>query len=101
MLYCILRSTLLSLVLSACAASHLNAHSPKLTENEVVAIANQAAEASGADLSQFSKPEAYFEYVAKDYNWAVFYQGIKPTIGNHFLVVVNDRTRGTQLSGGL
>jgi hypothetical protein len=90
-----------SLILGGCAACPHTAHSPRLSEGEAVAIANRAAEASGANLSQFQTPEAHYEYVSKDCTWSVFYQGVKPTIGNHFLVVVNDCTRATQLSGGL
>ncbi|WP_371281817.1 hypothetical protein [Dokdonella sp.] len=101
MLHRIFHSILFSLLLNGCAASHRNAHSPQLSEKEVVAIANQAAQDSGADLSQFLTPEAHFEYVAKDFTWAVFYRGVEPAIGNHFLVVVNDRTGAAQLSGGL
>jgi hypothetical protein len=92
---------LVLLTLAACAACPRAAHSPQLSETEVVAIANRAAEASGADLSHFRTPEAHYEYVSKDCTWAVFYQGVEPTVGNHFLVVVNDCTRATQLSGGL
>jgi hypothetical protein len=95
------------LLLSALAlggCDHLQmriSHTPRLSEGEVLSIANRAAEAAGADLLQFKKPEAHFEYVSKDYNWSVFYDGLKPTIGNHFLVIVSDTTRNTDIIGGL
>ena len=88
-------------VFVGCAACPNTAHNPKLSESEVEAIANSAAKASGADLSQFHAPELHYEYVSKDCTWSVFYQGIKPMIGNHFLVVVNDCTRAARVWGGL
>lgn len=101
MLQRILYLVLASLLSGGCAACPRTAHNSLLSESEAVVIANHAAEASGVDLSQFHAPEAHYEYVSKDCTWSVFYQGIKPTIGNHFLVVVNDCTSETQVSGGL
>ena len=92
---------LVSFALASCAACPSTGHNPKLSESDVVAIANRAAKASGADLSQFHEPDPHYEYVSRNCTWSVFYQGIRPTIGNHFLVIVNDCTRATQLSGGL
>jgi len=98
-----IQALLLSVVaLSGCAYLQMRvAHDPRLSEAEVLSIANRAAEAAGADLLQFKKPEAHFEYVSKDYSWSVFYVGVKPMIGNHFLVVVSDTTRKTRVAGGM
>mgnify|MGYP006951327575 CR=1 FL=1 len=73
----------------------------RLTETEVLAIANRKAEASGIDLSKYHAPEAHYEYIPKDCAWSVSYEGIKPDIGNVFFVVVNDNTRAAELELGL
>jgi hypothetical protein len=91
----------LFVVLIACAGSGRYSHAPRLTEEHVIAIANAAARDEHADLSKYRAPQAYFEYVKKDWSWAIFYDGIEPTIGNHFMVVVDDRTGDAEVVRGL
>jgi hypothetical protein len=91
---------LTALVFNGCSACPRGEHIPRLAETEVLSIANNAAQKSGADLSKFHAPHASFEYVEKNCTWSVFYEGIGSTIGNHFLVIVNDNTRSAQLLGG-
>jgi len=99
---CIQVLLLCAVALNGCAYLEMRVpHTPRLSKAEVLSLANSAAQAAGADLLQFKRPEAHFEYVRKDYSWSVFYDGFKPTIGNHFLVVVSDTTRTTQVVGGL
>ena len=86
--------------LASCSACPRGEHIPRLAEAEVLSIANGAARKSGADLSKFNVPQAHFEYVEKNCTWSVFYEGVGSTIGNHFLVIINDNTRRTQLFGG-
>jgi hypothetical protein len=89
------------LALGSCAACPRSSHTPRLSEREVLTIANHAIEASGTDLSQFHAPEAHYDYVSKDCTWSVFYEGIKPDFGNVWLVVVNDNTRAARVDRGL
>lgn len=77
------------------------AHTSRLAETEVLAIANHKAEASGIDLSKYHAPEAHYEYSSKDCTWSVSYEGIKPDFGNVFFIVVNDHTQAAELELGL
>lgn len=87
-------------VLTSCSACPRGEHIPRLSEVEVLTIANDAARRAGTDLSKFNVPQAYFEYVDNNCTWSVLYEGIGDTIGNHFLVIVDDNTRQAQLFGG-
>jgi hypothetical protein len=89
------------LVASGCVALSQCKSGASLSELEAISIANSAAAEAGADLSTFKPPKAFFQYVEKDCTWSVFYDGIKPRPGNHFLVVVDDKTRQTTFVGGL
>lgn len=89
------------IVVSGCTEAARAEHSAHMDREKVIEIANRAAKEAAADLTKFKAPEAYFEYVKKDWSWAVFYEGIEPTIGNHFLVVVDDRTGHATMVGGL
>jgi DNA-binding transcriptional regulator YdaS (Cro superfamily) len=84
---------------SACA--RFGVHSAHLNRMQVISIANHAAAEEGADLSRYKEPEVYFEYVKKDWTWAVFYDGIQPGFGSHFTVIVDDRTGHAAVEGGL
>ena len=83
---------------SSCPKGH---HVPQLKEADAISIANDAAKKEGVNLSKFRTPDAHFEYVDKNCTWAVFYEGIEPLIGNHFLVVVDDGSRETEFVQGL
>jgi hypothetical protein len=74
--------------------------SPRLSENEVIAIANNAAERAGHILSEYDKPRAKFNFVSKDSTWTVFYDGKIPAPGNHFMIWVKDQTGETQVMEG-
>ena len=73
---------------------------PKLSESEVVQIANSAAKAAGFKLSNFQKPNVRYERVEKNGTWSVLYDGKEVRLGNHFDVIVEDATkRATVLPG--
>jgi hypothetical protein len=74
--------------------------SKQLKVDEVIQIANMAAQEAGYNLSEFKKPKAYFGLGKKDQTWTVFYDGKILKHGNHFLVWVNDITRKTQVMPG-
>jgi hypothetical protein len=82
------------LLLSGCA------HTPRMTQPEVVRVAGQAGEAVGYSLTHYKEPEAHFEFTDKDRTWSVFYEGRELLPGNHFLVVIDDRTKATKVIDG-
>ena len=91
----------ITLFLASCSACPRGEHVPRLAEADVISIANDAARKSGTDLSKFRAPEAHFQYVDKNCTWSVFYEGVGSTMGNHFLIIVDDTSRRTQVFGGL
>ena len=61
--------------------------------------ANHAAEAEGYDLKEFAAPKITFDLQAN--HWRLFYEGIvEPAPGNHFFVLVDDRTGETSVRHG-
>jgi hypothetical protein len=93
---------LLSLLSASCTAKHdsvLSKTPPKtnLSAEKVVALANAEAIRQGRDLNKCEPPRAVYEYT-----WTVFYEGkgeVK-TVGNHFLVWVDDQTSECKLIPG-
>ncbi|MGA3287614.1 MAG: hypothetical protein ABSD46_09320 [Bacteroidota bacterium] len=71
-----------------------------MSENEVISIANHAAEKAGHILSKYDKPKAKFNFISQDSTWTVFYDGIIPAPGNHFMILVKDQTGETQVMEG-
>lgn len=74
---------------------------PRRDELEVIAIAKEAAQKSGYDPNRYGPPEVRYEPVEEDRTWSVIFHGLNDVIGNHFLVVVDDRTGRAALHGGL
>jgi hypothetical protein len=72
---------------------------PKLSESEVVQIANSAAKAAGFKLSDFQKPNVR-ERVEKNGTWSVFYNGKEVRLGNHFDVIVEEATKRATVRPG-
>lgn len=87
------------IALASCVAG-TRSDRPRLTESEVLSLADSAAGRSGEDLTRFEPGEAHFEFVDHDHTWSVFYLGIVQQPGKHFLVIVNDRTKSTKVFGG-
>jgi len=76
------------------------AHVPHMTQSQVILAAGHAGQAAGYLLVDYEEPDAHFEFTDKDRTWSVFYQGRVASPGNHFLVVVDDRTAATRVVGG-
>jgi len=73
-----------------------------LSEAEVIGIANNAATLAGIALRDFHTPVARLrpDANAKICTWSVYYNGRKPTLGNHFWVLVEDQTKRTTFIPG-
>ena len=98
----IVPTLLLPILLAGCAGSCGKADSPpRMSAAAVIGIANAEARRNGVDLSRVLAPEAHFEYVRKDCTWSVFYEGQGATIGNHFLVVVDDVSGSADFHPGM
>ena len=77
---------------TAPTASDAKADGARLGQAQVVRIAAEAATKHGYRLADYKDPEAHYQFTHKDQTWSVFYDGKVPTPGNHFLVVIDDRT---------
>jgi hypothetical protein len=87
--------------LSACNPCSRADRSPRLTEVEVVAIADALARNEGYDLNQWHKGLAHFEPADPDCTWVVAYDSLGNALPGQFLVQVNDNTKRASLDGGM
>jgi hypothetical protein len=77
------------------------ARSPRMSQQDVVRVANRAASEAGYKVADYKEPEAHFEFVRKDGSWTVFFVRKPPTpAGGHFQVWVDDKTSKTQVMPG-
>jgi hypothetical protein len=77
------------------------AHSPNMSQADVIRLANRAAEDAGYKLAGYKAPETHYEFVRKDKTWTVFFVMKPPTpAGGHFQVWVDDRTGKTEVMRG-
>ena len=84
-----------SILLASCV------HTPHMTRTSVIQVANHAAETEGFNLEHFERPDASFESDYNEHMWTVFYtRRDVPPNGNHFDVVVDDRTGKTFILKG-
>ena len=81
---------------AACAV----AGEPTLKEAGVIKLSNAAAQKKGYRLADYGPPKAHYEYVHKDGSWSVFYEGKRRLPGNHFIVVIQDKTQKVELMPG-
>jgi hypothetical protein len=91
----------IALFLSGCA--HLN----QITEADALRIADRAATKAGVRLADFEPRPVV---VRKGNDWLVMYEGKTPPplpdgrvelkLGNHFTVLVDDRTGEARIMGG-
>src|SRR5262249_32946804 len=86
-------------------------HKPKMSQAQVVQVANTAATAQGFILSEYGTPNARFEFPDRDWTWMVMYDLKLQTpwgprlpapqsahgAPQHFFVTVDDRTGTTKL----
>ena len=73
---------------------------PILSGAEVIAIANTEASRQGYDLAEYEVPCTEYELTAHNQDWLVFYKGKEQVPGNHFLVIIDDRTGKSRLARG-
>jgi hypothetical protein len=78
-----------------------------LTLGEALQIAEDAAVKRGMSLADFQSPWFRYDYDLHypdlgqgDYAWAFGFEGKVPAPANHFMVIVNDRTRYAQFIPG-
>src|SRR5688572_2227261 len=71
-----------------------------LKEHEVIKLANAAAMKKGYKLEDYEKPKAKYEVSWEPASWIVSYQGKLRAPGNHFFVIVDDKTKSTELWPG-
>jgi hypothetical protein len=77
---------------------------PRLSKVEVIRLADAEARRHGYDLRAFERPEAHYNYVERDDTWWVSYEGKAingmTTVGNHFSVTIEDKTKKLWLIPG-
>jgi hypothetical protein len=71
---------------------------PRLTMPEVEKIVVEALQIRGTDLARYRSPS--IRYDAEAGAWWLFYNGVVPMPGNHFVVRVNDETGETSFMPG-
>jgi hypothetical protein len=71
-----------------------------LSRDKAVRLADDAALKKGYSLVDFLPPRVFYQFLKKDRTWSIFYEGKVAKPGNHFLVVVDDRTRAAQVLPG-
>lgn len=73
----------------------------RLTKEQVLVLASQAASKEGYLLSQYVPGRIEYEYTKKDGTWTVFFKRPNPeTVGGNFLVWVTDATGETKVMPG-
>jgi hypothetical protein len=92
-----LLAVVLAIPFSVVAAPALPA---KLTEDQVIKLANAAAKRSGYKLEDHEAPKARYEAEGRGGSWYVFYQAKARRPGGHFYVTVDDRTKSTEVWPG-
>ena len=75
-------------------------HVPELSEAEVIDIANGVAKSAGYRLEDYALPDAHFEYTKRTCTWSIFYSRIDDAEPGHFHVILNDRTKKSDVFGG-
>jgi hypothetical protein len=80
-------------------------HKPQMTAADVIQVANQAAQNAGYKLTDYEAPNISFELTKRNHKWHVHYEGKAEENlaipGSDFSIVVDDRTRKTELVRGL
>lgn len=72
----------------------------RLAASQAIELASTAAKREGVDLTKFRSPSLCFDASKPQRTWAVFYDGVELSPGNHFLVSVRDTTGATKLMWG-
>ena len=98
---CILTIAILILVSGCNGCDRRLDHAPRLSEREVMLIAEESARRNGYELANYSITTFEYEYVERDCHWTIVFNGKSDIIGNHFLVSIDDRTGTARVAGGL
>ena len=92
---------LLFILLCGCAAV---SSAPRLTANEAIRLADAEARHQGYDLRAYERPTPHYNYLHRDDTWWVSYEGKSvngmTTVGNHFSVTIEDKTKKLWLIPG-
>jgi hypothetical protein len=91
----------LTVLLSSCVACPSREHTASLTTAQVTRIAEQAARSAGYELRRYGPAEVHFEFARPDCTWVVFFSSLGESMPGHFSVRVHDRTKRTEIFGGL
>ena len=73
----------------------------KLSQAEVIRLANAAAQKDGRDLTKYEAPEPHYEYLRKDDTWVIFYMRKIPAPGSDFSVRIQDKTKKVEVVPGM
>jgi hypothetical protein len=99
-----LRYRIVILVVALLAGCATAPTAPRLSEAEVIRIADAEARRHGYDLRAYERPKAHYNYVHRDETWWVSYEGKAvngmTTVGNHFSVTIEDKTKKLWLIPG-
>ncbi len=73
--------------------------SSAMSADRVTDLARSAAKANGYELDSFAAPRITFN--SESEQWSLFFEGtVVPSPGNHFLVIVDDKTGNTSVRHG-
>ena len=97
------RGSFILLVIAITGCATVTDH-PRLTEAEVVRLADAEARRHDYDLRIYQRPKVHYNYTRKDNTWVAFYEE-KPVngmvhIGFDFTVDINDQTKEIWLIPG-
>jgi len=93
-MYKLLLVVLAAVLMVACAS-----RAALLSRQEVISLANAAAESGGIELADYHAPEARYVPSAPS-QWLVAYQYKVSMPGGWFLVTVDDRSKRTSITPG-
>ena len=71
-----------------------------LTEAEVIRIAEAAAKKEGRDLHDYERKTPHYEPEHIKDIWFILYEGKHGYAGDHFGVIIEDKTQKTHVLGG-
>jgi hypothetical protein len=88
-------------VVAGCAITQTG---PRLSHAAVIRIADAEARRQGYDLRAFERPKARYNLAEREDTWWVFYEGKAvdgmTTTGNHFSLMIDDKSGRSQLMPG-
>jgi hypothetical protein len=89
--------TIATIIISSADAK---AGTPTLARDQVVQMADKFAKERGLDLDKYERPLVYYELIKKDDKWSVHYDGKSLITGDHFMIIIHDKTRKIVFYGG-